>query len=72
MKLGPLTPQELASFLSIQEALAQPSTVVHHNPEKILWIDLDTSKEFGFGAIVFHTTSNKAIPEGCWSFTNTI
>ena len=65
-KLGPLTPQKLASFLSIQEALAQPSTLVHHNPKKILWIDLDAFKEFGFGAIVFHTASGEAIPEGRW------
>ena len=62
-KLGPPTPQELASFLSIQEALAQPSTLVNHNPEKILWIDLDASKKFDFGAIVFHTASGEAILE---------
>ncbi len=71
-KLGPPTPQELVSFLSIQEALAQPSTLVHHNTEKIFWIDLDASKEFGFEAIVFYTTSNKAIPEGRWPSANAI
>lgn len=46
--LGPLVPQELAFFLSIQEALAQPSTLVHHNPKKIFQIDLDASNKFGF------------------------
>ncbi len=71
IKLGPPTPQELASFNSIQEALSRPSTLVHHNPDKVLWIDLDASKKFGFGAIVFHTISNEAIPEGRWpSATN--
>lgn len=65
-RLGAPTPQELASFLSIQDALSQPSTLVHHNPDKILWIDLDASKEFGFGAIVFHTASNEALPDGLW------
>ncbi len=70
--LGPPTPQELASFLSIQEALIRPSTLVHHNPEKILWIDLDASKEFGFGAMVFHTTSGETIPEGRWPSANII
>ena len=63
-KLGPPTPQELASFLSIQEALSRPSTLVYHNPDKVLWIDLDASKEFGFGAILFHTISGKVMPEG--------
>ena len=70
-KLGSLTPQELASFQSIQEALSRPSTLVHHDPDKVLWIDLDVSKEFGFRAIVFHTISNEAIPKGRWpSATN--
>ncbi len=43
-KLGPLTPQELASLSSIQEALSQSFFLVHQNPQKILWIGLDTSK----------------------------
>ena len=38
-KLGPPTPQEYASFLGIQDALSRPSILVHHNPEKVLWID---------------------------------
>ena len=68
-KLGPPTPQELASFLSIQDALSQPSTLIHHNPEKVLWIDLNASKEFGFGAIVFHMAANKTFLERRWPFT---
>ncbi len=71
-KLGPPTSQKLASFLSIEEALSRPSTLIHHNPEKILWIDLDAFKEFGFGAMVFHTTSGETIPEGRWLSANTI
>lgn len=71
-KLGTPTPQELASFLSIQEALSQPSTLVHHNPEKTLWIDLDASKDFGFEAMVFHTTSDEVVPEGRWPSASTI
>ena len=71
-KLGPPTPQELASFQLIQEALSQPSTLVYHDPGKVLWIDLDASKEFGFGAILFHTASNKALPEGCWPSTASV
>lgn len=39
---------------------------MHHDLQKILWIDLDASKEFGFGAIVFHTTANETLPERRW------
>lgn len=71
-KLGSLTPQELASFQSIQDALSQPSTLVHHDPEKILWIDLDASNEFGFGAMIFHIAANEALPEGRWPSTTSV
>ena len=71
-KLGSPTPQELAFFKSIQEALSRPSTLVHHDTDKVLWIDLNASKEFGFRAIVFHTICNEAIPEGCWPFATNI
>lgn len=71
-KLGPPTFQELAFFLSIQEALSQTSILVYHNPKKILWIDLNASKEFGLEAMVFHTTFNKIIPKRHWPFINTV
>lgn len=61
MKLGSPTSQELAFFPSIQDALSQLFILVYHNPEKVLWMDLDISKEFGFGAIVFYTIANKAL-----------
>lgn len=71
-KLGPPTPQELASFLSIQEALSQSSTLVYHDLEKIFWIELDASKKFGFGVIIFYTISDETISEGRWSSANNI
>ena len=52
--------------------MSQSSTPVHHNLEKVLWIDLDASKEFGFGAIVFHTAANETFLEGCWSSTTSV
>lgn len=58
--------------MSIQEALSQLSILVHHNSEKILWIDLNAFKKFGFGAIIFHTTPSEAIPEERWLSANTI
>ena len=45
---------EKASFESLQDALSQSSILVHHDPNRPIWVDLDASKEFGFGAQVFH------------------
>ena len=65
-------PQKLAFFQSIQDTLSHPSTLVHHNPDKTLWIDLDAFKEFGFGAVVFHTTADKTLPDRHWPSSNSI
>lgn len=70
--LGPRTPQELVSFQSIQEVLSHPSTLIYHNPDKILWINLDASKEFGFGAVIFHTTTDEKLPQGRWPSSNSV
>ena len=64
--------QKLTSFLNIQETLSQSFILLHNNPEKVLWIDLNASKEFGFKAIVFYITSSKTISEECWPSANTI
>ena len=65
-KLRPPSDIELTSFQALQEALSYPMTLVHHNANKTLWIDLDASKEFGFGAVAFHTTGDDVLPEGKW------
>ena len=52
-RLSPPTASELASFESLQEALCRPTTLVHHDPDRVLWIDLDAFKD-GFGVRVFH------------------
>ena len=52
--------------------MSQPSTLVHHNPEKIFWIDLEASKEFGFGAIIFHTAANETLSERRWPSTTSV
>lgn len=65
-KLGPPSDSELASFHALQEALSRPTTLVHHNADKTLCIDLDTSKKFGFGAVAFHTAGEDDLPEGKW------
>ena len=71
-KLGPPTPQEHALFQSIQEALSQPSTLVHHDPNKTLSIDLDAFKEFGFGAVVFHSSTGESLPQGRWPSNSSV
>ncbi len=53
-QLPPSTPRETARFSSLQDALSKLSMLVHHDPTRDLWLDLDTSKEFGFGAMLFH------------------
>lgn len=52
------TEKELATFDTLQLALSQPTTLIYHNPDKALWIDLDASKKFGFGAVAFHTAED--------------
>lgn len=47
------TARELALFRSIQELLSCPSYLVHPDPERQMFIDLDASKEFGFGAMIY-------------------
>lgn len=65
-KLGPPSDSEFASFHALQETLSHPTTLVHHNADKTLWIDLDASKEFGFGAVAFHTTGEDVLPKEKW------
>lgn len=39
--------------------------LVHHDPARKLWVDLDTPKEFSFGAMLFHIRrGEEEVPEG--------
>lgn len=49
-----LTRKEEASFEALQKALGETSILIHFNPKRVLWIDLDGSKEHGFGIMIFH------------------
>ena len=53
-RLPRASPQEEQSFKSLQEALSKPSLLVHFDLNKELWIDLDASREWGFGVQIFH------------------
>lgn len=48
------------------------STFIYYNPNKTLWIDLDISKKFGFGAVVFYTAVDEILPNKCWLSSNFI
>ena len=69
--LPPPVPAELASFEELQKAMSRPSMLVHFDAAKTLWIDLDASKEFGFGAVVFHV-KDESTQEGKWPTRNTM
>ena len=71
-KLGSPTLQEHSSFQSIKEALSHPSTLIHHDPNKTLWIDLDAFKQFEFGAVVFHTSTDENLSQGRWSSNSSV
>lgn len=38
----------------------------------ILWINLDASQEFGFGAVVFHTSTDEYLPQGRWPSSSSV
>lgn len=40
------------------------NTLVHHSPGKTLWIDLDASNNFSFGAIIFYTATDNYLSSG--------
>ena len=54
-KLSMPNAKEIASFTTLQSLLSRPSYLTHFDPERRLYIDLDASKQFGFGAMAYHT-----------------
>ena len=63
-KLPTPTNAEFASFQMLKDALLQAIMLVHYSLDRVLWIGLDISKEFGFGVIVFHINDKKAALAG--------
>ena len=60
------TPKELNAYHQLQGVFASPTMLHHHDPARQLYIDLDASKEFGFGAHVYHTKQDElSKPSGC-------
>ena len=72
-KLPPPTSRKTASFSYLQDELSEPSMRVHHDSTHDLWLDLDASKELGFGAMIFHVRQKEGeVPEGKWPRRSTI
>ena len=44
----------MESFKALQELLANPQYLVHFDPTRRLYADVDASKAFGIGAVVYH------------------
>ena len=57
------SPTELEAFHHLQSQFARPSMSVHYDPLRRLYIDMDASKEFGFGVMAYHTkTETEKLP----------
>ena len=56
------TPTEQKAFDTLQELLSRPTTLVHFDSKQDLHIDMDASKEFGFGACIYHLVGGKVRP----------
>lgn len=52
------TPKELNAFHHLQRLFARPTLLAHFNLKRQLYINIDASKEFGFGAHVYHTKTD--------------
>ena len=48
------TDEELNSYRLLQEAFSKASFLVHFDRDRVLYIDIDASKQRGFGAMVYH------------------
>ena len=49
------SPNEIDSFNQLQGAFSRASFLVHFNKKRQLYIDVDASKERGFGVMIYHS-----------------
>src|SRR5947209_5549773 len=54
MALLNLTEAEHMSFEELQKSLSTLAYLVHYNPNRRLYADIDTSKAFGISIVVYH------------------
>ena len=55
------TQDESEAFSTLQTILTGPNFLIHHDPKRQLYVDLDASKE-GFGVIAYHTNATMEDP----------
>ena len=51
---------ELESFNALQQAFAKTSFLIHFDHTRTLFINMDASKEFGIGAVIFHSSEESS------------
>lgn len=51
------TDDELDSYRQLQESFSRARFLVHFNKYRVLYIDIDASKQRGFGAMIYHLKS---------------
>lgn len=52
------TPEELKSYEDLQLALGKRQKLTHFNPKRVLYMDVDSSKESGIGGILYHVRTD--------------
>jgi hypothetical protein len=52
------TKAEIDAFEDVKAALMRDEAVYHHDPERVLYLQIDASKENGFSALLFHTAKS--------------
>ena len=58
------TPSELDSFHQLQNLFSRPTILIHYDLKRQLYADMDASKEFGFGAHVYHMKESHGLTSG--------
>ena len=53
-QLAAATTAELESYRQLQEAFRKATLLVHHDPTRPLYIDVDASKRRGIGVVIYH------------------
>ena len=53
------SPTELDAFHHLQTLFARPKNLAHFDHARQLYADVDTSKEFGFGVMIYHSKIEK-------------
>ena len=58
------TPSELDSFHQLRGLFSRPTILIHYDLKRQLYADMNTSKEFGFGAHVYHMKESHSSTSG--------